>query len=156
MLRKPLAVLALALAIPVFASGYANYCNSRYGFCVDYPANFGMEPAPVNNDGRVFYDGEGFRMTASGINNVLDGTVKSEMKSREDDFDSVTYRKQQDNWYALSGYKDDNILYVKSWVGSGAINSLYLQYPTAMKDEYDETVNHLVKSFIPGDLEESH
>ena len=66
MLRKPLAVLALALAIPVFASGYANYCNSRYGFCVDYPANFGMEPAPVNNDGRVFYDGEGFRMTASG------------------------------------------------------------------------------------------
>ena len=156
MLRKPLAVLALALAIPVFASGYTYYCNSRYGFCVAYPANFGMEPAPVNNDGRVFYDGEGFRMTASGINNVLDGTVKSEMKSREDDFDSVTYRKEQDNWYALSGYKDDNILYVKSWVGSSAINSLYLQYPTAMKDEYDETVKHLVKSFIPGDLEESH
>ncbi|MEB4589766.1 hypothetical protein VSS37_02115 [Candidatus Thiothrix sp. Deng01] len=153
---KSIAALALLAAIPAFASDYTSYCNDRYGFCVDYPSGFGMGPASTNDDGRKFYDEEGFQMTASGINNVLDSTVASEMKGQEKDFDTVTYRKRKDDWYALSGYKDGNILYVKSWVGSGSINTLHLRYPTAKKSDYDAAVNHIVQSFRPGDLEEAH
>ncbi len=151
-----LACLFACLAPPALAADYTRYCNSRYGFCVDYPPYFGMEPSPINNDGRNFMDSEGFTMSATGINNVLDGTVATEMQSREEDFDTVTYRKHKDNWYVLSGYKDDLILYVKSWVGSGSINTVYMQYPKTMQAEYDETVNHIVKSFVPGDLRETH
>lgn len=156
MLRTLIAALPLLLIQPAQADGYLSYCNDRFGFCVDYPEYFGMEPAPENNDGRKFYDRDGFQMTASGINNVLDGTLESEMKERETDFDSVTYRKQDKGWYALSGYKGDDILYVKSFVGQHSISTLYLQYPTAMKSDYDRTVSHIVKSFVPGDLSEAH
>lgn len=155
-LRPSHLLLACCIALPAIASDYENYCNSRYGFCVDYPSGFGMGPAPVNNDGRNFYDGEGFQMTASGINNILDGTVTSEMKEREKDFDIITYSKRKGDWYTLSGYHGEDILYIKSWVGTGSINTLYLVYPTDMKEDYDDAVNHIVKSFQPGDLDETH
>jgi len=53
-------------------------------------------------------------MIASGMYNVLENSLKEEMKSQEEDFDTVTYRKVKNNWYVLSGYKDDNILYIKT------------------------------------------
>jgi hypothetical protein len=151
-----LAGLLACLSLPALAADYTRYCNSRYGFCVDYPPYFGMEPSPINNDGRNFMDNEGFTMSATGINNVLDASIADEMQSREEDFDTVTFRKRKDDWYVLSGYKDDLILYVKSWVGKGSINTVYMQYPKAMKADYDETVSHIVKSFQPGDLSETH
>ncbi|MDD5393877.1 MAG: hypothetical protein PHE17_12735 [Thiothrix sp.] len=148
--------LLLWLSLPAFATDYTNYCNDRFGFCVDYPSSFSMEPPPENDDGRRFHDRHGFQMTASGINNVLDATVASEMKSTVGDFDTVTYRKKGSNWYALSGYKGRDILYVKSYVGQSAINTLYLQYPKALKTNYDASVSRIVKSFVPGDLNEAH
>ncbi|MBJ6610285.1 MAG: hypothetical protein JG718_08000 [Candidatus Thiothrix moscowensis] len=156
MFQRFMFILTLLLSLPVSAADYDTYCNERFGFCVDYPTSFGMKPPPENGDGREFYDHNGFQMTASGINNVLDATVASEMKSRAQDFDRVTYRKQAKGWYALSGYKGEDILYVKSFVGQYSISTLYLQYPTALKSDYDATVNHMVKSFIPGDLSEAH
>lgn len=138
------------------ATADSHYCNSRYGFCVDYPSHFGIGPAPDNNDGRVIYDRDGLRITASGSNNVMDNTLKSAMESSKDNFDTITYRKLGDNWFALSGYKGNNIIYIKTWVGPGSINSLYLQYPSAMKADYDDIVKKIVRSFRPGDLNNLH
>lgn len=148
--------LSVLLPLPSLAENYTRYCNDRFGFCVDYPVSFGMKPAPANGDGRIFYDDNGFRLIASGINNVLDDTPENELKNREKDFDTITYRKQEKTWYVLSGYRGNDILYVKSLVGKHSINTLYLQYPTAMKGDYDATVNHIVKSFLPGNLSEPH
>lgn len=144
------------IVLSLYAVAGTRYCNSRYGFCVNYPSNFGSEPAPDNNDGQVFFDRDGFRMTASGSNNVTDETVKSDMNGLLSEFDTVTYRKLGKNWFALSGYKDDSIIYIKGWVGAGSINHLYLQYPSALKTDYDNVVKQIVKSFRPGDLNNSH
>ena len=128
---------------------YEKYCNSRFKFCVLYPVTFGMGPAPDNNDGREFYDREGFSMTASGMYNVLENSLKEEMKSQEEDFDTVTYRKVKDHWYVLSGYKDDNILYIKTYMGKETIYHLYIRYPARLKKEYDKIVSKIAKSFKP-------
>jgi hypothetical protein len=138
------------------AHEYARYGNDRYGFCIDYPSHFKMDPPPDNGDGRQLYDGQGFVLTASGINNALDDTLTSEMRSQTKDFDKVTYRTKGKNWFILSGYKGSDVLYRKTYIGSGAINHLFIQYPARRRAAYASTVTRLSRSFKPGDLNDAH
>jgi hypothetical protein len=145
-----------SISCPALAQSYKKYCNGRFGFCVEYPEDFGMEPVPTNNDGRVFYDGEGFRMSANGIDNVMDETLKSEMLSQEQNFDTISYRTSGNNWYVLSGLKGNEIIYLKTFVGKGAINHLHISYPSRMKAEYESIVTRISRSFVPGSLDDAH
>ena len=149
-------ILIFSYSVPLSAQEYGRYCNSRFGFCVEYPMHFGIEPAPENNDGRRFYDRNGFTMTVSGINNALNNTLQSEMQSQSRDFDDVTYHSIGDNWYVLSGYKDTHILYLKTYMGGGSINHLYIKYPAQLKAEYDEIITRVSRSFLPGRIEDAH
>ena len=131
---------------------YTKYCNERYGFCVKYPVNFGMEPAPYNNDGRAFYDNEGYFMRAYGSHNALEHSINAEMKYEEKGFDIVTYQTAKNNWYVLSGYKDDNIIYIKTYMSpdKSIFYHLRISYPAKFKTEYNEIVSKASKSFKPG------
>jgi hypothetical protein len=151
-----LLVSLVGFVCPVRAEEYVNYCNGRYGFCACYPKHFGVEPAPVNDDGRRFYDGNGLTMTVSGINNALDDTLQSEMRSESKDFDKITYRAKGDNWFVLSGQKGANIVYLKTYAGKGSINHLYIGYPAGQKAEYDGIVARISRCFKPGRLDVAH
>ena len=151
-----MAAAILLMAGPAGAQSYRKYCNARFGFCIEYPVHFGMEPAPANDDGRAFDDGEGLRMTVSGINNVMDGTLKSERHSQEQHFDSISYRAAGSNWYVLSGYKGNKIIYLKTFVGRGSSNHLHISYPARLKAEYEGVVTRMARSFLPGGLGEGH
>jgi len=131
---------------------YTKYCNDRYGFCVEYPVNFGMKPAPTNNDGRVFYDTEGYSMRVYGSYNALDHSIKAEMKEEEKGFDIVTYRAAKNNWYVLSGYKDNDIIYLKTYMSRNKeiFYHLHMSYPAKYKTEYNKIVSKVSKSFKPG------
>jgi hypothetical protein len=149
----------ISLAAMTGAAGaeeYQKYCNARFGFCVEYPARLTMEPPPVNDDGRVFTDGQGLRLTASGINNVMEETLANARLSQEREFDRVSYRSGGSNWYVLSGYKGDKIIYLKTFVGRGSINHLYISYHACKKAEYEEMVTRVARSLVPGELEEGH
>jgi hypothetical protein len=126
---------------------YNTYCNARFDFCIDYPASFGMEPAPDNDDGRKYYDRNGFSMTVSGMYNVLENSLKDEMKSQEEDFDTVTYRRMKNNWFVLSGYRNGDILYIKTYITNDTIYHLYIRYPQSLKKEYDTIISKIVHSF---------
>jgi len=128
---------------------YKKYCNSRFNFCVLYPVTFGVGPSPDNNDGRKFYDREGFSMTASGMYNVLENSLKKEMKSQEEAFDTVTYRRMKDNWFVLSGYSGKDILYIKTYIAHDTLYHLYIRYPESLKKEYNAIVSKIAKSFKP-------
>jgi hypothetical protein len=138
------------------AQEYVKYCNGRFGFCVDYPDDLGIEPPPANDDGRKFYDSNGFEMTVSGVNNVLDGTLQSEMQSTTMELDKVTYQSTGSNWFVLSGYKGMEILYIKTYIGQGSINHLYIRYPANLKSEYNDIVTKISKTFKAGKLTEPH
>lgn len=131
---------------------YTKYCNARYGFCVEYPVNFGTEPASYNNDGRVFYDNEGYSMRAYGSYNALEHSLETEMREEEKEFDVITYRASKNNWYALSGYKDDKIVYLKTYISKDKriFYHLRIQYPSKFKIEYNEIVSKASRSFSPG------
>lgn len=150
-----LVILLLSVTVPVNAQDYTRYCNARYGFCVDYPKEFGMEPSPDNGDGRQFYDNNGFILIASGINNI-NNTVQSEMRSQVENFDKVTYQKMGKNWFVLSGYKDTNIIYIKAYVGKGSTNHLYIRYPVNLKADYDKVIARVSRSFSPGRINTAH
>ncbi len=130
---------------------YTKYCNARYGFCIEYPVNFGKEPAPTNNDGRVFYDNEGCSMRVYGSYNALEHSFKAEMRDEEKGFDIVTYRTSKSNWYVLSGYKDDDIVYIKTYMSrdKSIFYHLRISYPAKFKTEYNEIVSKASKSFNP-------
>lgn len=128
---------------------YTKYCNARYGFCIKYPVNFGIEPAPTNNDGRAFYDNEGYFMRAYGSHNALDHSLKAEMKYEEKAFDVVTYQTIKNNWYVLSGYKDNDIVYIKTYMSpdKSIFYHLRISYPAKFKTEYNAIVSKASKSF---------
>jgi len=66
---------------------------------------------------------------------------------------SATYRAKGGNWFVLSGHKGANILYLKTFVGTGSINHLYIEYPARLKTKYDEIVAKVARSLKPGRLE---
>ncbi len=154
--KRIISVMSILLVIFVSQANaqqaYTKYCNARYGFCVEYPVNFGMKPAPTNNDGRVFYDTEGYSMRAYGSYNALDHSIKAEMKEEEKGFDIVTYRAAKNNWYVLSGYKDDDIVYLKTYMSRNKeiFYHLYMSYPAKFKTKYNKIVSKVSKSFKPG------
>jgi hypothetical protein len=149
-------VFILCAASPVNSQDFAKYCNDRYGFCIDYPGNLTMNPPPDNEDGRRFHDSNGFLLIVSGSNNILNNTLETEMKSGSGDIDKITYRAKRKNWFVLSGFKGSDIVYLKTYVGKGAINNLYIKYPARMKMKYNGTVMKISQSFKPGDLKEAH
>ena len=154
--HAPILLENIVLLEPVNSRGYINYCNERYGFCVKYPNYFKLKPSPENGDGQEFYDGKGFSMSVSGINNVTNDNLITEMNSQRKNFDNITYQINKNNWFVLSGYKGSNIVYLKTYVGRSSVNHLYIQFPSSQKNEYDNIVTNISKSFKSGNLNDSH
>lgn len=153
-----LAVTLFSLSLfssKVYAEDVKKYCNPRYGFCVSYLEEFGIEPASQNGDGRKFYTNDDFKMTIFGSNGVS-GTAENIAKSYTEGITALTYKQSGKNWYALSGYKGDNVLYIKVYSGKGSFNCIIIEYPKGTKNENDQLVSHIVKSFKPGNTNIPH
>ncbi len=127
-----------------------NYCNERFNFCVDVPLTWEQQELTLSGDGATFSDVMGMEMTVSGNNNPLLLDVAGAIEQANQEFSKVTYRKKGKDWFVLSGYAGNSILYIKEYVGDTQMNTLRLEYPTAKKQYYDADVNHVVKSFNPG------
>jgi hypothetical protein len=151
-----LTIVSAVASVPAWSGNYIPYCNERYGFCVEHPSTLMMDPPPANGDGRRFYDPNGFSMVVSGINNVLDDTVETEMKSQAKDVERITYRTKGRKWFVLSGHKGSDVVYLKTYVGGGAINHLSIKYPVKKGAEYAEIAARISRSFKPGDLAAAH
>ena len=126
---------------------YTKYCNARYSFCVKYPVEFGIAPAPANNDGRRFYDDVGFSMSVYGSYNALDYSLRGQMSEDKNDFDTITYQVIKNDWYVLSGYKGQDIIYKKTFMRGDIFFHLYIKYPARYKNDYNAIVSQVSKSF---------
>lgn len=63
---------------------WERYTNSRYGFSIDYPANWQLGEAPANNDGREFISpDESITCRAYGFQNALTGAGGQPMTLEE-------------------------------------------------------------------------
>ena len=149
-------ILVIILAIKTEAQNNLRYVNERYGFQMSYPAFLISAHNPANGDGIRMYDKKGFVLVTIGINNVSDETFQSELNTQWESIGKITYGIRGDNWFAISGIKENKTIYFKSYIGTGAINHLYIEYPRDQKDKYDKIVEDIAKSFMPGNLSKNH
>jgi hypothetical protein len=149
-------ILLITLSVKSETQNNSQYSNVRFGFHISYPSFLISSTAPANGDGIRLYDKKGFVVVASGINNESEITLQSDLDAQWESIGKITYGVKGNNWFAISGVKENKIIYIKSYIGTGAINHLYIEYPWEMKDKYDKIVESISKSFTPGDLTENH
>ncbi|MBX4271864.1 hypothetical protein [Clostridium estertheticum] len=135
---------------------YRLYTNPRYGNSIMYPNNLTVIREPDNGDGRWFKtpDGE-VELTVSGANNVLGSTVDSMYYAAVKSV-NPSYKKQSGNWYVISYTEGDKVVYQKTVVGKGSMDTFILKYPINQNDKYSKVVEELNKSFKTPSIDECH
>lgn len=133
---------------------WATYGNARYKFSVSYPSNLLITQREADNgDGRAFVSRDGkTHMLAYGANNVLAETLQSRYKHDArgiEPGDKVTYKAQKNNWYAVSGYRNELIFYRKTFGNKDQFLTLDITYPKSQRATWDKVVSEIVSRFHP-------
>lgn len=139
---------------PATAKHFKEYFNDRFGFSVDYPADFKEQPPPENNDGQEFrsIDEKVQELAWGEYNDILDN-VKT--VSQHQAFDkqmlakdrwTVTYQPKGSNWYVLSGKKGQRIMYQRTIVGPSVVQTVRLEYPANLQSDYASIVERIARS----------
>ncbi len=137
---------------------FATYRNDRYGFSLSYPAGtFAPLPSPANDGSRVFVSRDGNARLLAGALPNPDGMALRDYRSlvlqQSYQGADVDYAPVRDNWFVLSGMRDGAIFYerVTFTCGGRLINSWAMLYPAADRRLYDRIVEHVARSYRPGD-----
>lgn len=141
------------------SSQFNTYCNARFNYCVDYPADLIPQPESTNGDGRVFKNKMNEDvLTVFGTNN-LDTDNKNALEKlynddlhRTNEFDTsrdrvITYQKLGETFYVLSGRKKDKIFYQKTIMKNEIFASAILEYSDAEKNIFDKVSEKIFNSF---------
>ena len=164
---KALALLLVLTAAPALAGPptlpsagetpvFVTYTHAwEPAFSVTIPAShFYAQPEPPAHAGATFtaLDGQAEIRVWANFNVLeqdLAGLLQEALAGHA--ADKVTYRKEGDGWFVLSGYSGQAIFYERAIVDERAIYQLQLRYPMAQRAVYDDLVTQVVKSFRSGD-----
>jgi hypothetical protein len=135
------------------------YRNPAWGFALDYPASFALDPdsVPANGDSARFWTA-GRQVTAvvTGLRNAQGQSLPAVLAEAERDIQenargSVTYRRVTRDWFVLSGYIAERIYYRRSFLarGGGVVATLWIEFPPALKPCLKVAVTTLSLSFRP-------
>lgn len=133
-------------------NGYNSYTNDRYGFSVQYPNNFIMDPPSQNGDGATFHNDEFFLTAYSGYTNVIKSGETIEEYFQEDlesINEEIAYQKLSDNWYVISYKENEKIIYKKFYFGDVTFSTFIITYPASKQEEYGELTTYISNSFVP-------
>lgn len=150
-------LLALLL-LPSFAPAadtFQTYRNSRFDYSIDYPANLLMPQGEADNgDGQVFVSADQqARFKIYGTHNVLEESLKDLFHKESQDVvtgritKKVTYKRQKDNWFVISGYIGDKIFYQKTVLANDQFKTFYMEYPETQRHLYDHILGRMASSF---------
>lgn len=136
---------------------YIKYYNTRYQFSIEYPSDLIQQPAPTNNDGRVFKNiNNTVGLVIKGYNNVLYETVEESYNKFISTLDIVTYTNLSERSYVVSWEENSEVFYSCKVFGDGSINEFTFRYPKDKANVYDKVVEKLYDSFTPGNLSLSY
>ncbi|MEO1217367.1 MAG: hypothetical protein AAFY45_27820 [Bacteroidota bacterium] len=133
---------------------YKTYQNVRFEFCLDVPYQiFEAQRPPENGDGLRFLSryGESLLITHGG--HSLGKSLKQEMEFELETGDfrdrkrEITYERIAEDFFILSGYVGEKIFYQRTHLENKIFKSLYLEYPKAEKERFNEIISHMVKNF---------
>jgi hypothetical protein len=82
------------------------------------------------------------------IKKMYQDNIKAKNESNEW---NITYKRQKDNWYVLSGFTDNGniIFYEKEYLINGVRSGFNITFPTKEKENYDDLIKIISKNFIP-------
>ena len=149
-------VLFVAVAAQAGDGGWWRYVNPRFGTAADIPvAGFVPDPAPENGDGKAWTSTDGLGHIAvygSHVAVAEDFTGYREflLETAQNDGVDITYSAAKAGWFAYSGFKGDDIVYVKvvesDACGALVAHHLSLRYPRDQREAYAPIVKHMAHS----------
>lgn len=146
-----------SILVSDFTETYKEYKNVRYGYKVLYPEILIPQEESVNGDGRKFISSNGevsLVVCGSKAPMLLEdiSTLDEFYVYTQSSLDYIpTYAVKDKNFFVFSGTKEGKIIYQKHILKSDQTeNILRIEYPEKMKEEMDEVVTYISKSFISG------
>ena len=155
MLRH-LPFILLFLVQPLSAvEPFSTYANSRFNYSIEYPANLLIPRGEApNGDGQIFASADGqAQMIIYGTHNVFEQSLQDLFQKESQDAANakiskqVTYKRQKDNWFVVSGYIGPKIFYQKTFLSNDMFKTFYIEYPEDQRGLYDPILSRLGKSF---------
>ncbi|RZL15697.1 MAG: hypothetical protein EOO62_03290 [Hymenobacter sp.] len=150
-----LLLLTSALALTSLAPPtYKTYHNARFGYRIDYPADFRPQPEPANGDGRRFLSADGqMVLTAYAGYNALDGGLAADRKitrqSWQEKKATFTLDQLTRTGYVLSGQVKGRIFYEKVVLKNNTLTTFLWEYPAARKAALDAVIQHTIQTLQP-------
>jgi hypothetical protein len=143
--------LALASLTP---PAYRTYHNARFGYRIDYPADFKPQPEPDNGDGRRFVSADGQTvLTVYAGYNALDGGLAANRKIARQSWQSthaiLTLDQLTRTGYVLSGQVKGRIFYEKTVLKSNTLTTFLWEYPATRKAAMDTVIQHTIRTLQP-------
>lgn len=141
------------------ATHYEAYCNSKYGYCVDYPSTILLPQGESGSgDGQVFEskDKQNSLTVYRDLRDNMDPDAKFDITTAyKEDTDvaesrtpkTVTYKKLGKTFYVVSGYEGKKIYYQKTFLSEdGQLVTCRLVYTEHDKQLYNPLLDHIMKS----------
>jgi hypothetical protein len=152
---RVLIVVGATLTAALGQQAWVPYFNERFGFSLRYPADvFASERQSDGGDGEMF-TGDGGRLLVGAFENV-DGyslpSYRDLVRSQSYAGYHVSYTRQGQTWFVLSGENNQNVFYEKVMFSCRGkiINSFALVYPIDRKRLFDPIVERIEDTFRPG------
>lgn len=131
----------------------AQYCNSKYNYCIDYPNNLKPQPEASNGDGRHFTlknSSASIAVYAGNTPSVLGQTESSYLKQlkAETHQHSIAYESLKGDRYAYSYLTPTgHIFYGWVIVKDGSDYHLEFDYPQSEKVVIDPMIKQMSQGF---------
>ena len=150
----PLLFLFLAPAL-LAAEPFQTYSNPRFNYSIEYPSRLLIPRGDApKGDGQIFASEDlQAQMIIYGTPNVAEQTIKDLFQQEAREVASpkiskrVTYKRQKDNWFVISGYIGPKIFYQKTFLSNDMFKTFYIEYPEDQRGLYDPILSRLGKSF---------
>jgi hypothetical protein len=138
---------------------WQTYTNARFGYTVRYPASL-LKPQGEsdNGDGQKFLSRDGkTRLLVYGSHNVLGETIASRFaEDRRGEKNNagrkVTYARQKNDWYVVSGVQDGKNFYRKCYLRGGDFVTWEITYPVTERAVWDRLTARVGAEFAPRSL----
>jgi len=135
------------------SKGLEEYCNGRFGFCIQYPSGFTGQGEAGNGDGQRFLSKDKqAEITTYGmlVLEEINDDLKEQFLSVTKDI-QVSYKVIKPNWFVFSGLtKDGKIIYQKTVMKK--INYMDEEKPETMVQQtlmitYPKSQQHLYGNY---------
>ncbi len=145
-------LLIVMSSYSAYIQNYNTYCNARYNYCITYPSSLIPQKEADNGDGRKFLSKDKNVVLivyhTYGIQETPEMNLKEEYNRLLKDSE-VTYKVFKQNWFVVSGYKQNKIFYQKSYIDEDGLKIFILEYPVDQKDKWNRECGKISESFNP-------